>query len=177
MLNLSYEVNNSNEKNKGVTDFWKWIKFSSLGKAIKSKDRHRKVNFFHIPIPKVINLFLFMILLVFQLSWSPLLSNIKVFLVHSITSFYSLFFFWTSSHTISWLIQIWAKRNDMGQKTALGSLLKSIGNSGQGKVVPGWGAVPVMAFIGVLLLVFLVIMLQIYNQSLLLQGFSVDWNG
>tara|TARA_B100000700_G_C14406391_1_gene561554 strand:- start:129 stop:329 length:201 start_codon:yes stop_codon:yes gene_type:complete len=65
----------------------------------------------------------------------------------------------------------------MGQKTALGSLLKSIGNSGQGKVVPGWGAVPVMALIGVLLLVFLVIMLQIYNQSLLLQGFSVEWNG
>ena len=28
----------------------------------------------------------------------------------------------------------------MGQKTALGSLLKAIGNSGQGKVVPGWGA-------------------------------------
>ncbi len=66
---------------------------------------------------------------------------------------------------------------DMGQKTALGSLLKSIGNSGQGKVVPGWGAVPVMALIGSLLLVFLVIMLQIYNQSLLLQGFSVNWNG
>ncbi len=65
----------------------------------------------------------------------------------------------------------------MGQKTALGSLLKSIGNSGQGKVVAGWGAVPVMALIGVFLLVFLVILLQIYNQSLLLQGFSVDWNG
>ena len=65
----------------------------------------------------------------------------------------------------------------MGQKTPLGSLLKSSGNSGQGKVVAGWGAVPVMALVGVLLLVFLVIMLQIYNQSLLLQGFSVDWNG
>tara|TARA_Y100001968_G_scaffold69018_1_gene60121 strand:- start:187 stop:390 length:204 start_codon:yes stop_codon:yes gene_type:complete len=65
----------------------------------------------------------------------------------------------------------------MGQKTALGSLLKSIGNSGQGKVVPGFGAAPVMGLIGALLLVFLVIMLQIYNQSLLLQGFSVDWNG
>ena len=65
----------------------------------------------------------------------------------------------------------------MGQKTALGSLLKAIGNSGQGKVVPGWGAVPVMTIIGLLLLVFLVILLQIYNQSLLLQGFSVDWNG
>ena len=58
----------------------------------------------------------------------------------------------------------------MGQKTALGSLLKAIGNSGQGKVVPGWGAVPVMTVIGLLLLVFLVILLQIYNQSLLLQG-------
>ena len=65
----------------------------------------------------------------------------------------------------------------MGQKTALGTFLKAIGNSGQGKVVPGWGAVPVMAIIGVLLLVFLVILLQIYNQSLLLQGFTVDWNG
>ena len=65
----------------------------------------------------------------------------------------------------------------MGQKTPLGSLLKSIGNSGQGKVVAGWGAVPVMALVGVLLLVFLVIMLQIYNQSVLLQGFTVDWNG
>ena len=53
----------------------------------------------------------------------------------------------------------------MGQKTALGSLLKAIGNSGQGKVVPGWGAVPVMTVIGLLLLVFLVILLQIYNQS------------
>ena len=69
------------------------------------------------------------------------------------------------------------RANDMGQKTALGTLLKSIGNSGQGKVVPGWGAVPVMAFVGAMLLVFLVIMLQIYNESLLLQGFSVNWNG
>ena len=51
----------------------------------------------------------------------------------------------------------------MGQKTALGSLLKAIGNSGQGKVVPGWGAVPVMTVIGLLLLVFLVILLQIFK--------------
>ena len=43
----------------------------------------------------------------------------------------------------------------MGQKTALGSLLKAIGNSGQGKVVPGWGAVPIMTVIGIFLLIFL----------------------
>jgi len=67
--------------------------------------------------------------------------------------------------------------NSNGSKNSLRSLLKAIGNSGQGKVVPGWGAVPVMTVIGLLLLVFLVILLQIYNQSLLLQGFSVDWNG
>ena len=65
----------------------------------------------------------------------------------------------------------------MGQKTAIGSLLKAIGNSGQGKVVPGWGATPVMAGIGAMLLVFLVIMLQVYNQSVLFQGFTVEWNG
>ena len=65
----------------------------------------------------------------------------------------------------------------MGQKTVIGSVLKRIGNNGQGKVVPGWGATPVMASIGVLLLIFLVIMLQVYNQSLLLEGFTVDWNG
>ncbi len=65
----------------------------------------------------------------------------------------------------------------MGQKTAIGSILKSIGNNAQGKVVPGWGAVPVMAFIGVAFLIFITIMLQVYNESLLLQGFSVDWNG
>ena len=60
-------------------------------------------------------------------------------------------------------------------KNSLRKSFKAIGNSGQGKVVPGWGAVPVMTVIG--LLVFLVILLQIYNQSLLLQGFSVDWMG
>ena len=35
---------------------------------------------------------------------------------------------------------------------------KAIGNSGQGKVVPGWGAVPIMTVIGLLLLVFFVIL-------------------
>ena len=65
----------------------------------------------------------------------------------------------------------------MSQRTALGSLIKSIGNNGQGKVVPGWGPTPVMLFVGTLFVLFLVIMLQVYNQSILFQGFTVDWNG
>ncbi len=65
----------------------------------------------------------------------------------------------------------------MSQRTRVGTFLKALGNSGQGKVVPGWGATPVMAAVGTLLLVFLVIMLQVYNQSILFQGFTVEWNG
>ena len=64
----------------------------------------------------------------------------------------------------------------MGQKTALGSLLKAIGNSGQGKVVL-LGSSPCHDSNWPTSTGFLVILLQIYNQSLLLQGFSVDWNG
>ena len=64
----------------------------------------------------------------------------------------------------------------MGQKTALGSLLKAIGNSGQEKLslVEGSPCDDSNRFAA---FGFLVILLQIYNQSFLLQGFSVDWNG